>query len=87
MMDTRNDKELIEKYRKSDFGDRIFLFLDHRDLRSEFSAIDTADAERNNEQSAEKQNPHIFKPDWLSSMKRVWQEIFSTSKPSSESVE
>jgi hypothetical protein len=79
MMDTHTDNELIEKYRKSDFSDRIFLFLDHRDLRSEFSAIDTADAE--------KQNSHIFKPDWLSSMKRVWQEIFSTSKPSSESVE
>ena len=83
-MNTKNYKELIEKYRNNDFGDRIFLFLDHRDLRSEFSAIDMADAKRNRRQSAEKHNSSIFKPDWLSSIKRVWQEIFSTSRPSSD---
>ena len=48
-MDMNNHKEFIERYRKSDFGDRIFLFLEYRDLRPEFSAIDMADAKQNRE--------------------------------------
>lgn len=70
-MDMNNDTTLIEKYRKSDFGDRIFLFLEHRSLRSEFSAIDMADAKRNRDLATEKHRSSFSKPRWLSVMKRV----------------
>ena len=85
-MEMNTYKELIGKYRKSDFGDRIFLFLEHRDLRAEFSAINMADAKRNREPATAKQKSTIPKLKWLNPIKRVWQEIFSTSKPSSNSV-
>lgn len=85
-MEMNTYKELIEKYRKSDFGDRIFLFLEHRDLRAEFSVIDMADAKRNREPATAKQKSAIRRFKWLNPVKRVWQDIFSTSKPSSNSV-
>jgi len=85
-MELNNYKELIEKYRKSDFGDRIFLFLEHRDLRSEYSAIDMADAKRNREIATAKQKSTIPKLRWLNSMKRICREIFSTSRTSPDSI-
>lgn len=31
---------IIEEYRKSDFEKRLYLFLEHRSLRSQFTDID-----------------------------------------------
>ena len=86
-MEMNNYKELIEKYRKSDFVDRIFLFMEYRDLRSEFLIIDVADAKQFHKLSIARQKSSIHKLKWLNPMIRVWKEFFSTSRPSSDSVE
>jgi len=74
-MEMNNETELIEKYRKSDFGDRIFLSLAHRDLRSKFLAIDLA---------TEKHRSNFSKHRWLHAMSMVWREIFSNRRPASD---
>jgi hypothetical protein len=83
-MDMNNDTKLIEKYRKSDFDDRIFLSLAHRDLRSEFSAIDLADAKRNRDLATETYRSNFSKHWWLHAMSMVWREIFSNRRPASD---
>ena len=82
-METFYDTMTIEKYRKSDSGDRIFLFLDHRDLRSEFSAIDMAEAKLNRDLATEKQRLGISINRWFNSINKVLREIFSNHRPSS----
>ena len=83
-MDINNHKELIEKYRKSDFGDRIFLFLEYRDLRPEFSAIDMADAKINRELATEKHRSSFSTHSWWYVLKRFSREIFSSRRPASD---
>jgi len=79
-----NETELIEKYRKSDFSDRIFLSLAHRNLRSEFSAIDLADAKQNRYLATEKHRSNFSKQRWLHAMNMVWREIFPNRRPASD---
>lgn len=69
-MDMPNETTLIEHYRQSDLGDRIFLFLEHRSLRSEFSAIDMADARRNRGLAPEKDRSSFSKHQWWHPMIR-----------------
>lgn len=36
----KNDKSIIDEYRNADTGDRLYMFLDCRELRREFMQID-----------------------------------------------
>lgn len=83
-MDVNNETTLIETYRKSDFGDRIFLSLEHRSLRSDFSAIDMADAKRIRNLAAEKDRLGASKHRWWYPMKMVFREFFSKCRPASD---
>jgi hypothetical protein len=78
-MDMNNEMALIEKYRRSDFGDRIFLSLAHRDLRSEFSAIDSADAKRGRDEAADQRRSNFSQHRWLHAMRKVWRNIFQAA--------
>jgi hypothetical protein len=51
----RDVDRIIEEYRKSDFGKRVYLFLEHRSLRNEFVDIDME----------EPQNESQTKPIWV----------------------
>lgn len=75
-MDMNHETALIEKYRKSDFGDRVFLSLAHRSLRSEFSAIDMTDAKQTRDLVAEKQKSGTSTHRWWHPMKTVSRVIF-----------
>lgn len=83
-MDMNNKKKLIGKYRKRNFDDRIFLFLGHRSLRPEFSAIDMADAKRSRDLANEKHRSSFSTHRWLYAMKLFWREIFSNRRPASD---
>ena len=70
-----NEKAIIDRYRKSDFDARLFLFLDHRSLRSEFSAIDMADSKRHREEKKYKRQPGFFIGKLWNPIKRLLPEI------------
>lgn len=39
-------KTIIEKYVSADEGERLYMFLTHRDLREEFTTIDMTETNR-----------------------------------------
>jgi hypothetical protein len=38
-------RRIIDKYRNASFEDRLYLFLDHRYLRDQFSRIDSLESQ------------------------------------------
>ena len=86
-MDLHEEKAIIERYRNSDIDARLFLFLDHRYLRSEFTAIDLADAKRHREKNTNKRQAGFVLSKIWNPIKRLLPEIFVNRKPSSTCLE
>lgn len=74
-MNNSDEKAIIDRYRNSDFDARLFLFLDHRSLRSKFSAIDMADSKQHREEKKDKRQPGFFIGKLWNPIKRLLPEI------------
>lgn len=83
MMELQDEKAIIERYRNSDIDARIFLFLDNRSLRAEFSAIDLADVERHRETTTDNRPAGFLMSRIWDSAKRILPRISVNRKPSS----
>jgi hypothetical protein len=86
MYTDNDDTSTLERYRRSDAEERIFLFLQHRLLRSAFLAIDMACYQGDLDPAISKHNPSTFKDRWWYPIKSLWREIFSNAKPSSKCI-
>ena len=86
MYTNNDDATILERYRRSDAEQRIFLFLQHRFLRSDFLAIDRACYHRDFDTAISKHESSAFKDRWWYLIKSLWREIFSNGKPSSRFI-
>lgn len=86
-MELHDEKAIIERYRNSDIDVRIFLFLDYRSMRSEFSAIDLADVKRHREKTTDKRTACFLISRIWDPVKRLLPKISVNRKPSSTCLE
>ena len=86
MYTDNDDTSTLERYRRSDAEERIFLFLQHRFLRSDFLAIDRACYQGDLDPAISKHESSAFKDGWWNPIRSVWREIFSNAKPSSKFI-
>lgn len=86
MYTNNDDATILERYRRSDAEERIFLFLQHRVLRSDFLAIDRACYQSDLDPAISKHESSTFKDRCWYPIRTVWREIFSNVKPSSRFI-
>jgi hypothetical protein len=86
MFTNTDDTTILERYRRSDAEERIFLFLQHRFLRSDFLAIDMAYYQSDFDTAISKHESSAIKDRWWYPLKSLWREIFSNGKPSSKFI-
>jgi len=86
MYTDNDDTSTLERYRRSDAEERIFLFLQHRFLRSDFLAIDRACYQSALDPAISKHESSALKDRWWYPIRSVWREIFSNVKPSSKFI-
>ena len=81
-MDRTNQTAILERYRKSSSDDRIFLFLDHPSMRSEFTAVDMAEARQKRQKRSIESITAFLKSGRLNPIKALRTAVSFTPKPS-----